>query len=93
MKKVQGEKILRTVTAKRKGRNENDQTEFELGVGYVVDKNNRPTGYVRIRTEQISSGVAPVVATLDLKTAEQFCTSLIDAIGFAEQTLADQPRT
>lgn len=84
MKKVKGEKIIHVIRAHRKGRNERDRTEFELGVGYCLDDDDNPTGEIRIRTEQIASGVAPVVATLDLNVAEELCTALIDSIGFAE---------
>lgn len=84
MADVAGERIVKTVIARRKGRRAGEQTEFELQVGYVVDEAGNPTGEVRIRTKQMDTGVAPVVGTLDLNSAEDFCTGFIDSIGFAE---------
>lgn len=85
MRKVKGEEIVKVVRARRKGRREGEQTEFEFGVGYCVDENNQPTGEVRFRIEQIDSGVAPVVGTLDPNAAEEFCTGLIDSITIADR--------
>lgn len=83
MKEVKGEKIITVVRVHRKGRNETDRTEFELGVGYCLNDDNNPTGQIRIRTEQIDSGVAPIVATLESDEAEEFCIGLIDSISIA----------
>lgn len=87
MKDVEGEVIVRTFKVKRKGRGGHDQTEFELGIGYCVDGNGKPTGEVRLRTEQIDSGVAPLVATIENECAEGFCTALIDSIALAAEGL------
>lgn len=83
---VAGERIIRTVIAHRKGkRGTVNQSEFDLQVGYLVDNDGNPTGQIRIRARQKDTGVAPVVGTLDLGAADDFCTGLIDSISFAEQ--------
>ena len=85
MKKIKGENIVQVIYAHRKGRNRvNDQTRFELGVGYCLDDCGDPTGKIRIRTEQIESTVAPVVATLDLDVAKVFRAALDESIRIAE---------
>lgn len=89
MRKVAGERILKVVTARRKGRGGHNQTEFELGVGYLVDANGDPTGKVVIRTEQVDTGVPPIVAILDAGIADDFSYNFIDAIGFATGAVVD----
>ena len=89
MKKVTDERILKIVSARRKGRWGNNQTEFELGVGYSVTEDGKPTGKVVIRTEQVESGVPPVVAILDAGIADDLCLGLIDAIGFAKEEIGE----
>ena len=84
MKEISDERMLGIYKARRKGRHGADQTEFEIGVGYLVNTDEEPTGQVVIRTEQLDSGVAPIVAVLEISTADDFCTKLIDAIGMAE---------
>lgn len=83
MKTVAGEKIITVVKANRKGRGTNKQTAFEIGIGIVLDEQGNPTGKIRIRTEQIESGVAPVVGTIQLDKANTLCEGFIDSISLA----------
>lgn len=89
MRKPADERILKVVEARRKGRRGKNQTEFELGVGYLVDDNGNPTGKVVIRTEQRASGVPPLVAVLRVGIADDLCCGLIDAIGFAKGEIVE----
>jgi hypothetical protein len=82
-----GETILAVVTAERK---RSPHTRFSLGVGIVVDDTETPTGQIRFRTEQIDSGVPPVVGTLSIEAAEEFCTGLQKAISIAKKSCNDR---
>lgn len=87
MKDVPNERILHVVRARRKGRSKDDQTPFEIGVGIVTDHEGNCTGEIRLRTEQISSGVAPVVGTFDIEAAEKLAATILTAIELAKQAI------
>lgn len=87
MKKVRGEKIIAEVNARRKGRRVGEQTPFCLGIGVVTDGAEELTGEIRIRTEQLDSGVAPIVGTMTLDEAETFCIGLVESIDQAKVAL------
>ena len=53
LREVKGERILAVITARRK----RNQKEFLLGVGIVLGSNEEPNGQIRIRNEQMDSGV------------------------------------
>ena len=76
MKNIPREKLLEVIVARRKG----NRTEFEIGVGYESDTSGCPTGRIRIRTEQIASGVAPVVASLSVEEATRLLAGLTEAL-------------
>lgn len=76
MKVVAGEKLLEIIVTRRKG----NKTPFELGIGYETDSRGSATGRVRIRTEQIESGIAPLVASVSTDEACRLLTSLQDAL-------------
>ena len=84
MKNVLGEDLTAIVRANRKGNGGSRETQFELGIGYVTDFAGKPTGEIRIRTEQIETGVAPIVGTLKLDKAEEILRGLIEAIQIAK---------
>jgi hypothetical protein len=81
LKKLPDEVLVEVISAYRKTKG---QTKFELGVGYIIEKSGKPTGKIRIRTEQLSSGVAPVVGTLELEEARKLQKSLEKAINIAQ---------
>ncbi|OFX13713.1 MAG: hypothetical protein A2Z18_08675 [Armatimonadetes bacterium RBG_16_58_9] len=80
MKNVKGERIIAEIIARRK----RNGTKFLLGVGIVLTRDDKPNGQIRIRTEQIESGVPPIVATLSLNAAQEFCDGLQEAIKIAK---------
>lgn len=73
MKRVDGENLTAEVIGSRKGRT---QTPIAIGVGNVLDQGNEPTNEIRLRTEHVSSGVAPVVATISIESAETLVEGL-----------------